>query len=84
MPTDDLESAIGYRGRGRPRLPEGERRREKLSIALNAEEMRAVMHASADAPGGPLRLQDWARAVLLRAAAALSESTEPAEGASPP
>lgn len=59
---------LEYRGRGRPRLPEGQRRREKLIVALNAEEMRQVMHAAADAEGGPLRVQDWARVLLLRAA----------------
>lgn len=53
---------LGYRGRGRPRLPEGQRRREKLVISLNEEEMRLVMHRSANVPKRP---QDWARSVLL-------------------
>lgn len=71
-PADDpaplSPEELEYRGRGRPRLPEGERRREKLVIALNAEEMRLVLHAAADAEGGPCRVQDWARALLLRTA----------------
>lgn len=76
-PTESVESTdpllpeeLEYRGRGRPRLPEGQRRREKLIIALNAEEMRLVMHAAADAADGPVRIQDWARAILLRTARA--------------
>lgn len=78
-PTDPtLPEELEYRGRGRPRLPEGQRRREKLVIALNAEEMRLLMHAAADAEGGPLRVQDWARALLLRAVRQ-PESTEPRE-----
>ena len=63
-----LPEELEYRGRGRPRLPAGQRRREKLVVALNAEEMRLVMHAAADADGGPIRVQDWARALLLKAA----------------
>lgn len=70
-PDDPLApEELEYRGRGRPRLPEEERRREKLIIALNAEEMRLVLHAAADAEGGPKRVQDWARTLLLRAARA--------------
>lgn len=68
-PTDPLlPEELEYRGRGRPRLPEGQKRREKLVIALNSEEMREVMHAAADVPGGPQRIQDWARAILMKAA----------------
>lgn len=56
---------LGYRTRGRPKLPESQRRREKLIVALTSEEMRDVMHRAADAPGGPMRIQDWARLLLL-------------------
>ena len=59
---------LGYRSRGRPRLPDEQKRREKLVVALNAEEYRIVLHAAADDPDGPLRVQDWARRVLLEAA----------------
>lgn len=64
----DPPEELGYRPRGRPRLPSEQKRREKLTIALNAKEMKRVMHAAADAADGPMRLQDWARRVLLAAA----------------
>lgn len=61
---------VGYRGRGRPRLPPEQKRREKLVVSMTADELKDVMHAATDAPGGPLRVQVWARKVLLEAAAA--------------
>lgn len=63
-PVDDL-TELGYRGRGRPKLPEDQRRRQKLIIALSDEEMRTIMHKAADSVGGPKRLQDWVRSILL-------------------
>lgn len=57
-----------YRGRGRPKLAPELKRREKMSIAFTAEELKTIMHAAADAQGGPMRPQDWARSVLLKAA----------------
>ena len=69
---EELESyeqeTEAYRGRGRPKLDPALRRREKMSIAFTAEELKLIMHAAADAEGGPMRPQDWARAVLLKAA----------------
>lgn len=56
---------LGYRGRGRPKLPEEQRRRQKLIVALSDDEMRVVMHRAADCTDGPKRLQDWARRVML-------------------
>lgn len=75
---------LGYRGRGRPRLPEGERRRDKLVVSLNEEEMRAVMHAAADCPGGPMRIQDWVRRVMLEAARAVAKAGPVAPGGDAP
>lgn len=56
-----------YRGRGRPKLPPEMKRNEKLVLSLTSKELRDIMHAAADVPGGPQRLQDWARSVLLAA-----------------
>lgn len=75
---DDL-TELGFRTRGRPKLPDSQRRREKLIVALTSEEMRDVMHRAADAPGGPMRIQDWARLLLLDgsvSSAALREIVE--------
>lgn len=57
-----------YRGRGRPKLAPELKRREKMSIAFTSEELKTIMHAAADAAGGPMRPQDWARSILLKAA----------------
>jgi hypothetical protein len=59
---------VGYRGRGRPRLPPEQKRREKLVIALTGDELRRFMIEAASAEGGPLRVQDWARRELLKLA----------------
>lgn len=58
---------LGYRRRGRPKLPPDMKRREKLVISLTGAELKEMMHAAADADGGPLRIQDWARQVLIGA-----------------
>jgi len=59
---------LNYRRRGRPKLPPDMKRREKLVISITGNELKEMMHAAADAEGGPQRLQDWARSVLLGAA----------------
>jgi len=60
--------ALGYRGRGRPKLPIAQRRREKAITALTADELRTCMLAAANDESGPLKLQDWIRKVILQAA----------------
>lgn len=69
----DLE----YRGRGRPRLPPEQRRREKLVVSLTEGEKRRIMVAAASdrgsKPSGP---QDWARRKLLELAPPLEEEGE--------
>lgn len=60
-----MTDLLGFRGRGRPRLPPELRRREKLIVALTEDELKKVMHRAADAKGGPMRMQDWARSILL-------------------
>ena len=68
MPDAPWEQNVEpYRGRGRPKLPPEMKRREKLVISLTAVELKDMMHAAADSEGGPLRLQDWARKVLISA-----------------
>jgi len=72
---DDDELAnvdLEYRGRGRPRLPPEQRRREKFVISLTADELRRVMVRAARDPGGPLSPQDWARRELLELAPEVS------------
>jgi hypothetical protein len=74
-PDPDLDLApedegVGYRKRGRPRLPKELKRKAKLIIALTGDEMAAMMHACAEArdeKNRPLKIQDWARAVLMEA-----------------
>lgn len=61
------EEDSAYRGRGRPKLPPEMKRREKLVISLTAVELKDMMHAAADAEDGPLRIQDWARKILVAA-----------------
>lgn len=71
-PQDDEDFSdvidVAYRGRGRPKLPPEQKRREKLVIALTGEELKRFMIEAASAEGGPLRVQDWARRILLQAA----------------
>ena len=67
---DDIEAELadvdlGYRGRGRPRLPPEQRRREKLIISLTADELRSVMLRAANEKPVPLSPNDWARRELL-------------------
>jgi hypothetical protein len=54
-----------YRKRGRPKLPPEMKRREKLVIALTGPELKDMIHTAADAEGGPFKVQDWARDVLI-------------------
>lgn len=58
---------VPYRGRGRPKLPPEQKRREKLVIALTGEELKKFMIEAASVEGGPMRVQDWARRELLKA-----------------
>jgi hypothetical protein len=67
------EEGITYRKRGRPKLPPDMKRREKLVVSFTGTELKAMMHAAADAPDGPLRLQDWARDVLIAASSKKEE-----------
>lgn len=59
---------LDYRGRGRPRLPPEQRRREKLVVSITADEKRRIMVAAAKDGEGPLGPQDWARKRLLELA----------------
>lgn len=72
MPTDEPVIAgieeEAYRKRGRPKLPPDMRRREKLVISFTGEELKDILHAAADAEGGPMKVQDWAREKLTKAA----------------
>lgn len=61
------EDGLTYRRRGRPKLPPDMKRREKLVISVTGNELKDMMHAAADAEGGPLRVQDWGRDVLIKA-----------------
>lgn len=61
------QGELSYRRRGRPRLPPGMKRREKLVVALTDTELKDMMVAAATAEGGPYKLQDWARDLLIRA-----------------
>ncbi len=65
----DIEKymAENFPGRGRPRLPEDMRRRDKIIIALTAAEYKAVMITAASVDGKPMRVQDWARMILIAA-----------------
>lgn len=63
--TDD-EVELDYRGRGRPKLPPDQKRREKLIIAITSAELKDFMIAAANSEGGPVRVQEWARQVLLK------------------
>jgi hypothetical protein len=67
--VDDEEEladvGLEYRGRGRPRLPPEQRRREKLVLSLTAAELRRVMVRAAKDGSGPMTPQDWARRELL-------------------
>lgn len=65
-PVEDIVD-IEYRGRGRPRLPPDQKRREKVVISVTAQEKKDMIHAGADADGGPLSVQDWARKILIAA-----------------
>lgn len=65
---DEEDTGLTYRRRGRPKLPPDMKRREKLVISLTAAELKPMIHAAADAEGGPHRVQDWARDVLIAAA----------------
>jgi len=70
---DDDELAdvdVGYRTRGRPRLPPELRRREKLVISLTADELAKLMMTAAKQKPRPLSPNEWARQELLRLAAA--------------
>lgn len=64
--SDELVD-IGYRGRGRPKLPPEMKRREKLTISLTAAEYRRIMIKAANEKPKPLRIQDLARRILLDA-----------------
>lgn len=77
----DTEDALAdmdldYRGRGRPRLPPEQRRREKLVISITAEEKRRIMVAAAKDREGPLGPQDWARKRLLELAPPVPSEAE--------
>lgn len=78
-PEDDLaDIPLEYRGRGRPRLPPAQRRREKLVISLTEGEKRRIMVAAASDRGGkPLGPQDWARKKLLEIAPPLDGEGDP-------
>ena len=39
-----------------------------MVVGFTVDEMKAILHAAAEAEGGPMRPQDWAREVLLKAA----------------
>lgn len=68
FPEDEDIVDVGYRGRGRPKLPPEQRRREKLVLALTGPELKELMIEAASTEDGPLRIQDWARRELLRVA----------------
>ena len=57
---------LEYRGRGRPRKPADQRRREKLVISLTADELRQIMLRAASDQPIPLGANEWARRELLR------------------
>lgn len=68
---DDTKPEVAdedYRGRGRPRLPDGMRRDEKLTIALTVAELRELSLAAANCTPVPLRVNDWVRNVVLNEA----------------
>lgn len=65
---------VGYRTRGRPRLPPEQRRREKLVLSLTAPELARIMMEAARTKPRPLSPQDWARQVLLAQAPKEPES----------
>jgi hypothetical protein len=68
-PSEGLaDMDLDYRGRGRPRLPPEQRRREKLVVSITPEEKRRIMVAAAKDREGPLGPQDWARKRLLELA----------------
>lgn len=60
------QGELSYRKRGRPRLPPGMKRREKLVLALTDQELKAMIVTAANCEGGPVKLQDWARDILIR------------------
>lgn len=72
-PDPDLdipEEGVSYRRRGRPKLPKEMKRKSKLIVALTGDELAAMMHKAAetrDNKNRPMRLQDWARMVLMEA-----------------
>ncbi len=70
----DLEE---YRGRGRPRLAPELRRREKLVISLNQDELRRIMVRAAKDRPAPLSPHDWARKTLLEHAPPIDPEEKP-------
>lgn len=60
----DPDTGTEHRRRGRPRLPPDEKRREKLTLSLTAEELRLVRIAAAN---DGRSAQDWARHILAQA-----------------
>ena len=66
----DPDTGTEHRRRGRPRLPPDEKRREKLTLSLTAEELKGIRIAAAHAGKSP---QDWARGVLATAIVSAGE-----------
>ncbi|MBN1611428.1 MAG: hypothetical protein JW940_32645 [Polyangiaceae bacterium] len=71
--TDNTEK----RGRGRPRMAPGEAKTTIFSIRVTLDDLDAIKHA-AERAGTP-SASDWARAVLLEAAAGRPEAAGPLE-----
>lgn len=71
VPVDDSDDGdetvidpLAYRGRGAPRKPPDQKRREKLMISLTESEMNAIVLVSAEQ--GYRKVQDFVRNVLNR------------------
>jgi len=76
-------NALLYRRRGRPRLDPSARRRGKLIVSLTGDELEKLTRKAAslrDHKDRPLKLQDWAREVLMAAAEHEKEDDGAQEG----
>lgn len=62
--TADIETPK----RGRPAVPDDQKRSEKLTLSFTPSEFKELLHAAADADDGPFTAREWGRELLLKTA----------------